>query len=252
MYFRFYNAKEVDVSPSNVPLSERLGLLPGFEQVIGLFTDTNPLLALALLLVMSQVVLRILRLHAGRILRMEDEWRSYLATSLLAVAIWYLLMMIQELPRLEGGWRDFSRVYQVSLVVVLVVFTLLHQFAEKVYVKHEHWMPTAIWHNWVTVPVTGFLLLFLSPFAAYESFKSVDFWDFLQWGTILFLLYLWFKAAQYDGTHKVNSRGESKFALAHAPGEWRGNWRALPAALRRFREPGTWKLNPLRRGSDER
>ncbi len=225
-----------------VPHSERIGLLPipGIEQLLNFLLGLPPGVAMFVMLGISPVGLWVIRLLAGRILRFNDEWRSFLADAGLGIGVAAAVRLVQSLPnrRLDGGWLVASHVFQIVLIVACVIGAVIHVRSERgKYSLRQRWSPTALYHNVVLYLAIGFpaaLLGVIGVIFAPWTLESVI-------SRVVFVaaVLLWMRAVKYDDAHQTNRHDLSKHVLAHGENEWwwQGGWCEFPYWWQRLRNP---------------
>ncbi len=224
-----------------VPFSERIGLLPipGFEYAFNFLLNRHAVDVTIIMWLISPVGLWVIRLLAGRILRLSDEWVSFLADFVLGMAVASAVQLVQSLPNrpLQGAWLTASRLFQVVVLVGCVVVAITHVRQERRKGHRHHLMPTALYHNLVLYVAIGFPLLFFGVIGV--IFAPWSPWLIVLRIVIIIAVGAWIMAARYDDANQSNPQGRSKHELAHGTNEWwwQGGWREFPYWWKRLYNP---------------
>lgn len=221
------------LDPDLAPLGAKLGMWWPWRLIF----DKHPVAIALIFIVISPVmmwVFDILVVH-GRFIPFSHQWRSALFDIALAVAIAIMAAMLRNSPaQFFAPWLR-SWPLHAALIVVGVALSAAHMYQERgsITTLERRTGINSLYHNGllyiILVYALGLLLVAVAwMFIRHGAWK--EFHMILGLLMVFGLIYSWYRAGVYDGSHQLAPDGTSKHDLANPEHPWRNG--LIPQAVR--------------------
>lgn len=215
--------------PSTETLARQLGLFDPFGWTSWLLSLRWWQIVLVMWAISPGGIWLIRLIWAGRVLRFEDEWLSFLCDFLLGIAVACLVVAVRHLKEV----KPVPRWLQIGVLVVAAVIAIAHMYQERDSQTGKTRLgPLSLYYNGVLYLVFVFLIASLMSAALQPPFRPMTV-AMVVVAVVMMGDWLW-AGSFYDAKHRTNSQGVSKSRLAHPFDEhpWEHRYVHLGPSLR--------------------